>query len=122
MKGVSYYFYDPDNNLVEYWWPDESLKGRGHENPHPLAPSRGSSSADAEPDAANPSAARKGRGNGSYGAFQRTVPSGARSVMKPPEVLLVYMPTSLPSMSRTQTWPRFAASAASQATSVPEEL
>jgi catechol 2,3-dioxygenase-like lactoylglutathione lyase family enzyme len=26
MKGVSYYFYDPDNNLVEYWWPDESLR------------------------------------------------------------------------------------------------
>lgn len=22
MKGFSYYFYDPDDNLVEYWFPD----------------------------------------------------------------------------------------------------
>ena len=23
MKGFSYYFYDPDDNLVEYWFPEE---------------------------------------------------------------------------------------------------
>ena len=27
MKGVSHYFYDPDNNLVEYWWPVDLLQG-----------------------------------------------------------------------------------------------
>ena len=25
MKATSYYFYDPDGNLVEYWSPDENL-------------------------------------------------------------------------------------------------
>ncbi|HVL39539.1 MAG TPA: VOC family protein [Fimbriimonadaceae bacterium] len=27
MKGTSYYFYDPDDNLAELWFPDETDSG-----------------------------------------------------------------------------------------------
>jgi catechol 2,3-dioxygenase-like lactoylglutathione lyase family enzyme len=26
MQGFSYYFYDPDDNLVEYWFPDAAIE------------------------------------------------------------------------------------------------